>query len=81
MLNEEVELFTKLSGRDGQNTPVGIIGAYLDGYEKGKADAIAIDFIKHQIEICDEIPAPFCARVLRQLIENWSANDGQMTSK
>lgn len=36
---DEVELFTKLSGRDGEHTPIGIIGSFLDGYDKGKEDA------------------------------------------
>ena len=38
MLNEEVALYTKLTGKDGQNTPICVIGAYLDGYEKGKEE-------------------------------------------
>ena len=36
-LRDEVALYTELSGNDGNHTPIGIIGAYLDGYEKGKA--------------------------------------------
>ena len=39
MLHEEVELYSRLTGKDGYKTPIGIIGAYLDGYEKGKAEA------------------------------------------
>ena len=39
MLRDEVALYSQLTGRDGLNVPVGIIGAYLDGYEKGKASA------------------------------------------
>lgn len=35
MLRDEIELYTKLSGNDGEHTSIGIIGAYLDGYEKG----------------------------------------------
>lgn len=38
-LGDEIALYTELSGNDGNHTPVGIIGAYLDGYEKGKASA------------------------------------------
>lgn len=38
MLRDEVVLFTELSGRDGEHTPIGVIGAYLDGYEKGKEE-------------------------------------------
>lgn len=37
-LRNEIELFTKLSGEDGQHTSIGRIGAYLDGYEKGKSE-------------------------------------------
>ena len=39
MLHEEVALYAKLTGNDAENTPVCVIGAYLDGYEKGKTDA------------------------------------------
>ena len=39
MLRDEVARYTELSGNDGLHTPIGIIGAYLDGYEKGRADA------------------------------------------
>lgn len=38
MLRDEIALYTKLSGNDGEHTAIGIIGAYLDGYEKGKND-------------------------------------------
>jgi len=38
MLKDEMALFTELSGRDGEHTPIGVIGAYLDGYEKGKEE-------------------------------------------
>ena len=35
MLREEVAKYSELSGNDGQHTPIGVIGAYLDGYDKG----------------------------------------------
>ena len=38
-LSEDVSRYTELSGNDGLHTPIGIVGAYLDGYEKGKVDA------------------------------------------
>lgn len=38
-LRDEMDLYTELSGNDGYHTPIGIIGAYLDGYENGKASA------------------------------------------
>lgn len=37
-LRNEIELFTKLSGEDGLHTSIGRIGAYLDGYKKGKSE-------------------------------------------
>lgn len=39
MLRDEIAQYTELSGNDGLHTPIGIIGAYLDGYEKGRAGA------------------------------------------
>ena len=38
MLRDEIELYTKLTGKDGQHTPICVIGAYLDGYETGKEE-------------------------------------------
>lgn len=35
MLRDEIAKYTELSGNDGEHTPIGIIGAYLDGFEKG----------------------------------------------
>ena len=35
MLRDEIAKYTELSGNDGEHTSIGIIGAYLDGYEKG----------------------------------------------
>ena len=35
MLRDDIEKYTELSGSDGWHTPIGIIDAYLDGYEKG----------------------------------------------
>lgn len=45
MLHEEVELYTKLSGKNGETTSITVIGAYLDGYEKGKSE---------QLEPCED---------------------------
>lgn len=39
MLRDTIALYTELSGNDGENTPIVIIGAYLDGYDKGREDA------------------------------------------
>jgi len=38
MLKDEVALYSQLTGKDALNVPVAIIGAYLDGYDKGKAE-------------------------------------------
>lgn len=35
MLSEEVEEYSKLTGKDGWHEPIIKIGAYLDGYYKG----------------------------------------------
>jgi hypothetical protein len=49
MLRDEIEKYTKLSGNDGWHTPIGIIGAYLDGYEKGLND-MAKDILHKAID-------------------------------
>ena len=38
MLSEEVKRFTELSGEDGYDTSIERIGAWLDGYDKAKAE-------------------------------------------
>lgn len=38
-LHKEVELYSRLTGKNGYKTSISVIGAYLDGYEKGKAEA------------------------------------------
>ena len=38
-LSEEVEKYTELTGRDGLHTPIGLIGSFFEGYEKGKAES------------------------------------------
>ena len=35
MLRDEIAKYTELSGNDGEHTPICVIGAYLDGYDKG----------------------------------------------
>jgi hypothetical protein len=50
-LREEVELYSKLTGKDGYNEPIVRIGAFLDGYEKGKADAEP-----HWIPVTEKLP-------------------------
>ena len=50
-LREEVELYSKLTGKDGTREPIVRIGAYLDGYEKGKEDAEP-----HWIPVTERLP-------------------------
>ena len=38
MLRDDIARYTELSGNDGEHTPIGIIGAFLDGYETGLKD-------------------------------------------
>ena len=55
MLRDEVAKYTELSGNDGEHTPIGIIGAYLDGYDKGRRTLI--DDVKAEIQAkYDSIP-------------------------
>lgn len=42
MLCDEIKLYTKLTGEDGTKVPIMKLEAYLDGYEKGKADKVAM---------------------------------------
>lgn len=51
---EMVRLYSKLTGKDGLNVPVGIIGAYLDGYEKGKVDAQPVIVPCNYVRACNE---------------------------
>ena len=48
MLWEEVAKYTELSGNDGEHTPICVIGAYLDGYDKGRRTLI--DDVKAEID-------------------------------
>lgn len=38
MLRDDIARYTELSGNDGEHTPIGIVGAFLDGYETGLKD-------------------------------------------
>ena len=56
MLYEQKELYTKLTGEDANNISIGYLGAYLDGYERGKADMVAmLKELKNEII---ELPSP-----------------------
>lgn len=39
-LNYEMAKYTELTGEDGTKVPISRLGGFLDGYEKGRADAI-----------------------------------------
>lgn len=45
MLNEEAVRYAKLTGDNSSKVPISRIGGYLDGYDKGRNDAID-DFIE-----------------------------------
>lgn len=47
MLREDIEQYTKLTGKDGWQVPIIKVGAYLDGYNKGLA---VLDKIRAEIE-------------------------------
>lgn len=47
MLREDIEQYTKLTGKDGWSVPIIKIGAYLDGYNKGLA---VLEKIRAEIE-------------------------------
>ena len=38
MLRDEIELYESLTGKDANSVSVGVIGAFLDGYEIGKKE-------------------------------------------
>ena len=40
MLNDEIIKYTKLTGEDGSKVPISRLGGFLDGYDKGRNDAI-----------------------------------------
>ena len=65
-LRDEVALYTELSGNDGNHTPIGIIGAYLDGYEKGKASVPE----PHWIPCSERLPED-----IRPVIVTWKNTD------
>lgn len=39
-LNYEMSRYTELTGEDGTKIPISRLGGYINGYEKGRADAI-----------------------------------------
>lgn len=47
MLRDDMEQYTKLTGKDATNVPIIKIGAYLDGYDKGIE---VLDKIRAEIE-------------------------------
>lgn len=47
MLRDDMEQYTKLTGKDATNVPIIKLGAYLDGYDKGIE---VLDKIKAEIE-------------------------------
>lgn len=43
MLNEEIQKFESLTGKNANEFSIAYVGGYLDGYEKGKETAPAAD--------------------------------------
>ena len=43
MLNEEIRKFEELTGKNANDFSIAYVGGFLDGYDKGKEDAPAID--------------------------------------
>ena len=43
MLNEEIQKFESLTGKNANDFSIAYVGGFLDGYEKGKEAAPAID--------------------------------------
>ncbi len=56
MLKDDVILYSKLTGNDGLHTPIGIIGAYLDGYERGKKDIEVLACGEGELNVQSEPP-------------------------
>lgn len=40
MLRDDIELYSKLTGEDGAHVPIIKIGAYLDGYIRGRNEVV-----------------------------------------
>ena len=80
MLREEIALYTELSGNDGAHTPIGVIGAYLDGYEKGNAEAKekAVAVIKNLRDKCGNEEMAFALNWAMRLVleQNMRKLDG-----
>lgn len=43
MLNEEIQKFESLTGKNANDFSISYVGGYLDGYEKGKQEVNQID--------------------------------------
>ena len=43
MINEEIRKFEELTGKNANDFSTAYVGGFLDGYEKGKEDAPALD--------------------------------------
>lgn len=41
MINEEIRKFEELTGKNANDFSIAYVGGYLDGYDKGKAEAPA----------------------------------------
>lgn len=75
MLREEMAKYSELSGNDGEHTPICVIGAYLDGYDKGRKTMLhdvktEIDKAYEDITMysCDEELSRFASKVCEILV-------------
>ena len=58
MLRDEVAKYTELSGNDGWNTPICVIGAYLDGYDKGLESSV-LENMNKWIPVSERLPKAY----------------------
>lgn len=62
MLRDDMEQYTKLTGKDATNVPIIKLGAYLDGYDKG-------------IEVLDKIRAEIIQSIQNGTLKIESGNE------
>lgn len=51
-INYEMARYTELTGEDGTKVSISRLGGYLDGYDKGREDAID-EFKERLLDLCD----------------------------
>lgn len=64
-LNYEMARYTELTGEDGTKVSISRLGGYLDGYEKGRQDAIDEFYnalTQKRCECCDVFRNECCTK-------------------